>query len=118
MSSRKKLCTGLNLWKSIHCAKTEKAHGFNISNKLQSFTVNNTKRRFQNITHASHREQQKSTLESKSLRIINEPTIYALSTPPGRAAIAIIRISGQACMTVSRVVTDSGTNINCLTDLS
>ena len=29
-----------------------------------------------------------------------EPTIYALSTAPGRAAIAIIRISGPACLTV------------------
>lgn len=30
----------------------------------------------------------------------NEPTIYALSTAPGRAAIAIIRISGSACLAV------------------
>ncbi len=30
----------------------------------------------------------------------NEPTIYALSTAAGRAAIAIIRISGPACLTV------------------
>lgn len=30
----------------------------------------------------------------------NESTIYALSTAPGRAAIAIIRISGPACMNV------------------
>ena len=29
-----------------------------------------------------------------------EPTIYALSTAPGRAAIAIIRISGPACLAV------------------
>ena len=29
-----------------------------------------------------------------------DPTIYALSTAPGRAAIAIIRISGAACLTV------------------
>lgn len=32
----------------------------------------------------------------------DEPTIYALSTAPGRAAIAIIRISGPACLTVYR----------------
>lgn len=31
-----------------------------------------------------------------------EPTIYALSTAPGRAAIAIIRISGAACLDVYR----------------
>ncbi len=30
----------------------------------------------------------------------DDPTIYALSTAPGRAAIAIIRISGPACLTV------------------
>ena len=29
------------------------------------------------------------------------PTIYALSTPPGRAAIAVLRISGPACGHVS-----------------
>ena len=29
-----------------------------------------------------------------------EPTIYALSTAPGRAAIAIIRISGSACLDI------------------
>jgi len=29
-----------------------------------------------------------------------DPTIYALSTAPGRAAIAIIRISGPACLTI------------------
>lgn len=29
-----------------------------------------------------------------------DPTIYALSTPPGRSAIAIIRISGPACLHV------------------
>lgn len=31
-----------------------------------------------------------------------EPTIYALSTAPGRAAIAIIRLSGPACLDVYR----------------
>ena len=30
----------------------------------------------------------------------SEPTIYALSTAPGKAAIAIIRISGTACTKV------------------
>ena len=30
----------------------------------------------------------------------DEPTIYALSTAPGRAAIAIVRISGPACLTI------------------
>lgn len=30
----------------------------------------------------------------------HRPTIYALSTAPGRAAVAIIRISGTACLNV------------------
>ena len=34
----------------------------------------------------------------------SEPTIYALSTAPGRAAIAIIRISGPACLSVYRAL--------------
>lgn len=32
----------------------------------------------------------------------DEPTIYALSTAPGRAAIAIIRISGKQCLNIYR----------------
>ena len=37
-----------------------------------------------------------------SLVTSNESTIYALSTAPGRAAIAIIRVSGPACMNIYR----------------
>ncbi|KAK0253058.1 hypothetical protein LTS09_011968 [Friedmanniomyces endolithicus] len=33
-----------------------------------------------------------------------EPTIYALSTAPGRAAIAVVRISGPACLDVYRAL--------------
>ncbi|KAK0890004.1 hypothetical protein LTR02_015019 [Friedmanniomyces endolithicus] len=33
-----------------------------------------------------------------------EPTIYALSTAPGRAAIAVIRISGPACLDIYRAL--------------
>ena len=42
-----------------------------------------------------------------SLTKRGEPTIYALSTAPGRAAIAIIRISGPACLTVYRALCPS-----------
>ena len=42
--------------------------------------------------------------EVHSLNRSGEPTIYALSTAPGRAAIAIIRISGPACLTVYRAL--------------
>ena len=36
-----------------------------------------------------------------------EPTIYALSTSPGRAAIAIIRISGSACLDIYQALCPS-----------
>ncbi|KAK5729317.1 mitochondrial splicing system protein [Elasticomyces elasticus] len=36
-----------------------------------------------------------------------DPTIYALSTAPGRAAIAIIRISGPACLDIYRALCPS-----------
>lgn len=48
-----------------------------------------------------HLIQRRRTL---SLVQSDEPTIYALSTAPGRAAIAIIRISGPACLTVYRAL--------------
>jgi len=35
---------------------------------------------------------------------VEEATIYALSTAPGRAAIAIIRISGPACLTIYKAL--------------
>lgn len=38
-----------------------------------------------------------SSIPEFSTRFYGDPTIYALSTAPGRAAIAIIRISGPAC---------------------
>ena len=51
-----------------------------------------------------HPTQAKAT---HSLIKNGEPTIYALSTAPGRAAIAIIRISGPACLTVYRALCPS-----------
>lgn len=41
------------------------------------------------------------SLSSKSVALGADSTIYALSTAPGRAAIAIIRISGPACLQVA-----------------
>ena len=51
-------------------------------------------------------QQRNLTKERSTLSLIkdDEATIYALSTAPGRAAIAIIRISGPACMTVYRAL--------------
>lgn len=44
-----------------------------------------------------------------------ETTIYALSTAPGRAAIAVIRISGPACVEVSLTQTLFGTR--CISNI-
>lgn len=41
------------------------------------------------------------SLSSPSVALGADSTIYALSTAPGRAAIAIIRISGPACLQVT-----------------
>jgi hypothetical protein len=44
-----------------------------------------------------------ATSTMPSLLTNGDPTIYALSTSPGRAAIAVIRVSGPACMQVGYV---------------
>ena len=51
--------------------------------------------------HTSPATEHLSTI-NKRLSIVrsDEPTIYALSTAPGRAAIAIIRLSGLDCLNV------------------
>lgn len=46
--------------------------------------------------YAVRRYASKATKDNRS-HVDLEPTIYALSTAPGRAAIAVIRISGPAC---------------------
>jgi hypothetical protein len=43
----------------------------------------------------------RSTASRDSAAAIGNDTIYALSTAPGRAGIAIVRISGPSCMDVS-----------------
>jgi hypothetical protein len=37
-------------------------------------------------------------------RSLNQPTTYALSTAPGRAAIAVTRVSGPACLDIYRAL--------------
>jgi hypothetical protein len=43
---------------------------------------------------------------SRTIRLIREgdSTIYALSTAPGRAAIAVVRVSGPDCVSVCGIV--------------
>jgi hypothetical protein len=47
----------------------------------------------------------------------DEPTIYALSTASGKAAIAVIRISGSACRQVLRLCVDQQHATHCATDI-
>lgn len=57
--------------------------------------------------YAHDKLQQRHVTEARrkfGLTNNDEPTIYALSTAPGRAAIAIIRVSGPACLTVYRAL--------------
>jgi tRNA modification GTPase len=50
-----------------------------------------------NIRRSLIFSRNQSSIPISSTRLYGDPTIYALSTAPGRAAIAIIRISGPAC---------------------
>lgn len=54
--------------------------------------------------HAHYQRSTKGGRRSFTSTSGGEPTIYALSTAPGRAAIAIIRVSGPACLTVHRAL--------------
>jgi hypothetical protein len=47
----------------------------------------------------------------------DEPTIYALSTASGRAAIAVIRVSGSACTQVSASPSRKSQHTQCAIDL-
>lgn len=53
-----------------------------------------------------HHDDQRRSIERRgaSTLVLSQPTIYALSTAPGRAAIAVIRISGPACLDVYRAL--------------
>jgi hypothetical protein len=50
-----------------------------------------------------HKSLQRCYLHStaRQTAVLGDDTIYALSTAPGRAGIAIVRISGPACVDVS-----------------
>ena len=48
--------------------------------------------------------QQIRGTHDEAIQQYDEPTIYALSTASGRAAIAIIRISGPACLSIYRAL--------------
>ncbi|KAF2771594.1 P-loop containing nucleoside triphosphate hydrolase protein [Teratosphaeria nubilosa] len=49
-------------------------------------------------------EDRRAQVRAASTWSSHEPTIYALSTAPGRAAIAVIRISGPACLDICRAL--------------
>lgn len=54
-----------------------------------------------NLGHASSRANQVDHARARRKDVVPKPdTIYALSTAPGRAAIAVIRVSGPACLDI------------------
>jgi tRNA modification GTPase len=65
------------------------------------FLQSNTTRR---VEISSPEIRQARYYSSQTHRIKGDSTIYALSTAPGRGAIAIIRISGPACLSIYRAL--------------
>jgi tRNA modification GTPase len=62
-----------------------------------AFATKTNQSRTWNIRRSLIFSRHQSSISESSTRFYGDPTIYALSTAPGRAAIAIIRISGPAC---------------------
>lgn len=63
-----------------------------------SFALTRARRKYKTL----QQKLQTKHRSTCSLATSNGTTIYALSTAPGRAAIAVIRISGPACMNIYR----------------
>ena len=53
-------------------------------------------------TFAVHHEFER--WQASATHLAPSDTIYALSTPPGRAAIAVVRVSGPACLDIYRLL--------------
>lgn len=96
-----------------HCWKVEYYLQHTINQKLATPPIHcKSFSQIVGLTHQSHSWKACSNPVSKligygkrhltSLQQQHDSTIYALSTPPGRSAIAIIRISGPACLHVYR----------------
>jgi tRNA modification GTPase len=69
------------------------------------------RRTFSTVTRHSHNGRLPSPITKRvqhsslaTSRVSSDSTIYALSTAPGRGAIAIIRISGPACLSIYRAL--------------
>jgi tRNA modification GTPase len=76
-------------------------HQLESSERGKQFSTSNTARR---IELSSSEIGQTRYYSSPTRRVNGDPTIYALSTAPGRGAIAIIRISGPACLSIYRAL--------------
>ena len=53
------------------------------------------------------KHSQRHRFSSRHSLVLKDDNIYALSTAPGRAGIAIVRISGPSCLAVSSFVRQS-----------
>ena len=81
--------------------RTSKTQIFSCRDHLSRSVGSSCVRRRNDTVQSHHLTQANQT---HCLIKSGQPTIYALSTAPGRAAIAIIRISGPACLTVYRAL--------------
>lgn len=95
------------------CRQSRCLHGYppivtRFETRLESFQACARSRLGKNGVDRAHAVQSHWSLRGKNrgfaIAATNEPTIYALSTAAGRAAIAIIRISGPACLAVYEVL--------------
>lgn len=78
---------------------TLRASRLRLSSHASQTSVINSRSRPNNAARgACHHEFSTSFKKSVEIR---DPTIYALSTAPGRAAIAVIRVSGSECVKVN-----------------
>jgi tRNA modification GTPase len=87
------------LTKTRPCAAV--CHQLETFGQGKLFVQSNTTRR---VEISSPEIRQARYYSSQTHRIKGDSTIYALSTAPGRGAIAIIRISGPACLSIYRAL--------------
>ncbi|CAG8072289.1 unnamed protein product [Penicillium olsonii] len=92
----------------LWCRVNPSAHRLWLTGRPQSLALNAHPRRH-DIFSAPARKNPNwnrafSSTGPRSFMIDGDSTIYALSTAPGRAAIAVVRISGPACVPIYKSI--------------
>ncbi|KAL5426285.1 hypothetical protein PMIN04_001981 [Paraphaeosphaeria minitans] len=88
-------CSAALPYRGTHATETARSH----HNAFTNCTPRSHRNAFTNCTRRSLSHAPRRSGE-RSHPIAVDPTIYALSTASGRAAIAVIRVSGPACKRV------------------